>query len=49
MLVKESAGIEIRVTAGAGKELKIITTNDLPHPSICVPSGSKITGYKPCA
>ena len=49
MLVKESTGIQIRVIGGTGKELKIVTTNDLPHPTVCVPAGSTITGYKPCS
>jgi prepilin-type N-terminal cleavage/methylation domain-containing protein len=49
MLVKEvDAGVEVRVIAAAGKELKVVTTAGLPHPTACAPIGSKITGYKPC-
>jgi prepilin-type N-terminal cleavage/methylation domain-containing protein len=48
MLVNEGTGIQILVTGGVGKELKIITTNGLPHPTVCVPSNSTISGYKPC-
>ena len=48
MLVNEGTGIQILVTAGTGKELKIVTTDGLPHPTVCVPANSRITGYKPC-
>jgi prepilin-type N-terminal cleavage/methylation domain-containing protein len=41
-------GFRVRVIAGAGKELNIVTTPVLPRPAICAPAGSKISGYKPC-
>jgi prepilin-type N-terminal cleavage/methylation domain-containing protein len=48
MLSKEDGGIAVRVIAGAGKELKVVTTLGLPHPTACAPAGSHISGYKPC-
>jgi type IV fimbrial biogenesis protein FimT len=41
-------GFRVRVTAGAGKELNVVTTPILPRPTVCAPAGSKISGYKPC-
>jgi type IV fimbrial biogenesis protein FimT len=41
-------GFRVRVTAGAGKELNVVTTPILPRPAVCAPAGSKISGYKPC-
>lgn len=48
-LAAEGAGIQVRILGGAGKELKVVTSPGLPHPTACVPAGSKITGYKPCS
>lgn len=41
-------GVRVRVSAGAGKELNIVTSPILPRPAVCAPAGSKISGYKPC-
>ena len=43
------SGVDLRVTAAGGKELKVVTTVGLPRPMICKPAGSKISGFKPCS
>ena len=47
-LVHEDSGIEILVSAGSGKELKVVTSPGLPHPTVCKPAASKISGYRAC-
>jgi prepilin-type N-terminal cleavage/methylation domain-containing protein len=45
---EEIAGLEFLVTGGEGKDLKVVMAAGIPHPTICAPAGSTITGYKAC-
>ena len=47
-LTAENTGLEFLVTGGEGKDLKVVMAAGIPHPTICAPAGSTITGYKAC-
>lgn len=44
----EGAGLEVEVRGGSTRQLKVITTTGLHHPTVCAPAGSTISGFKPC-
>jgi prepilin-type N-terminal cleavage/methylation domain-containing protein len=47
-LKDEGPGLVVLVSGGSNRQLKVTTTSGLAHPKICTPSGSTISGFKPC-
>ncbi len=44
----EGTALQLLVSGGGGKELKVLLLPGVSRPTICAPAGSTITGYTPC-
>lgn len=42
------AGKTFQVNGGGTRKLNILASADMQHPTVCVPSGAKISGFKSC-